>query len=80
MPKAPAISYIYEIDTDTPACAKYEVVSQHPVKVKYLEDLPLESCNGHMAVTNQDGLLIKNYIDDVQDWADKNKNNLNIKL
>lgn len=72
LPKPPQIDYIYEVDIDTPACARFKVISQDPPVIKYDMDLPIESCNTMLAVDKKDGMAVKNFIEDAQDWASKN--------
>ncbi len=66
LPAPPKIDFIYEIDLDTPACARYIVKSQDPLVIVYDKDLPIYDCNGYVGVTPTDSQNLFNWINDIQ--------------
>jgi len=58
----PPLEYLYAVDTDNRVCAKKEIVSYHPITVRQVEDLPLEACNGALAISRQDYLPFKEWL------------------
>lgn len=66
IPPPPEISYIYEVDLDTPACARFEVKSQDPLVIVYDQDLPITACNGYVGIPPKDSQNLFNWINDIQ--------------
>lgn len=69
-----SITHIYEIDTgntdssEDDVCAKYEIISFRPFKVKWIKDVSIVECNSHTSIPTgqfQDILLWKK---SVEDW------------
>lgn len=52
-PKFP-VKYVFETDTDNGVCGKYEIVDAAALKFKWIEDMPLTSCNGVMGFATED--------------------------
>lgn len=46
--------YIYVIDTDHSICSKRKVTNKQTWASRWVEDLPLEACDGNISVTAED--------------------------
>lgn len=46
--------YIYIIDTDHGVCSKREITNRRTWASRWVEDLPIEACDGNVSVTAED--------------------------
>jgi hypothetical protein len=54
-------------------CAKFEIVEQHPVSIKFIEEVGLKSCHLVGGFGPSDTQKLFNYINDMWDWAETRK-------
>lgn len=55
------------------SCLHFELIEKHPVKIKYIEEVPLKSCHLVGGFIPQDTQHLFNWIDDMWDWAETRK-------
>ena len=48
------VDYLYVIDTDHAVCSKRKVTNRDTWASRWVEDLPLEACDGNVSVTAED--------------------------
>jgi len=46
--------YLYVIDTDHGICSKRQITNRNTWQSRWVEDLPLEACDGFIAITPED--------------------------
>jgi hypothetical protein len=54
-------------------CLEFEIVSQAPYQIKYLQQVELKVCNGVTGFKPKDAVSIYNWMDDVYRWAQDRK-------
>lgn len=48
------VQYLYVIDTDNAICSKREITNKETFSSQWVEDLPIEACDGNISVTAED--------------------------
>lgn len=59
--------------TEVVRCLKFEIVSKHPYKIKYISQVETKECNGVGGYKTEDSISIYNWMDDVAEWAEGRK-------
>ena len=55
---------VYEIDVVQGVCGRHKILSFTPFKTKWVEDLPLSSCDGYFALSPRDQLRLQKCAED----------------
>jgi len=61
MKNAP-ITHLYVIDTDNKVCAKRLITDKSTLSSRWVEDLPLETCDGNVSLTPNEFLDLRTYL------------------
>lgn len=61
MQNAP-ISHLYVIDVQNNICSKRVITNKSSLASKWVEDLPLEACDGNVSLTAKEFLDLKTYL------------------
>lgn len=48
------VDHLYVIDTDHGICSKRVVTNKNTLSSRWIEDLPIEACDGNISVTAED--------------------------
>lgn len=61
MQNAP-ISKLYVVDTKNGKCAERVITDKYSLASRWVQDLPLESCNGNISLTAKEFLDLRTYL------------------
>lgn len=56
------ISHIYVIDTTNGVCSKRKILDKKRLTTRFVEDLPIEACDGFVSLTAQEYLDLRAFI------------------
>lgn len=56
------ISHIYVIDTTNGVCSKRIILDKKRLTTRFVEDLPIEACDGFVSLTAQEYLDLRTFI------------------
>lgn len=60
--KGAPISHIYVIDVQHQVCAKRVITDKKRLSSKHVEDLPIESCDGFVALSAEEFLALRSFM------------------
>ena len=61
------------MDENSARCVHFEIASQHPVKLKYISEVPVKKCHLVGGFVPKDTQLFFNWVDDLWAWAETRK-------
>lgn len=56
------ISHLYVVDVQNGVCSKRVITNKQTLASKFVEDLPLESCDGNVSLTMEEFLNLRTYM------------------